>query len=178
MTRSIVYTIATCMLLAGLIVSGCVTQKNILGPTISAQPSPAAQDEPISIAPAATITFSEDGKCSLEGPATIPSQSTLKWVVESREYDGYGLIVAAIGPGKTLTDLVASAVIKEPAWATGGYFYQAVSGSQQLITLVSSDASTIYFDCVREFRQKPFGAEGPFAISFGKLGPVTVEKAP
>lgn len=113
-----------------------------------------------------TVTFSADGKCTMEGVSTI--QAGENTPVEVIGYlEGYGTIgigLTRIDPDKTSKDLQDWDWGVNPPWSERIGFYDFPSDGSTYSFDLNMDKGPIYFLCM---------VESPFAV-IGVLGPVEV----
>ena len=117
------------------------------------------------------LTFQPDG-CTYQGPAQLPREFVLTWVVENSPHPGFIVLIVTLAPGKTARDLAAMpAADPPPDWVNKlvndvalqpGTYAKAVN----LAEIASYRGDPIYFAC--------FVTDLPTAV--GAIGPITVQK--
>lgn len=115
--------------------------------------------------PKITVTFPADGKCSMQGPATIPSGEdvTLEVIGNIKEHDTVGLAILRLDPDKTIKDLEAlSFDDPQPPWTLGVGFYEFPSDGNAHSIVLNLANGPIYFLC--ETPSANLGALGPLEV--------------
>jgi hypothetical protein len=151
------------------------TETKIIVPTSLPSPTPEPTIPPTStpvplptLPPAdAAIIFSEK-TCSYEGPEKIPVTVPflVNWIVESKDYENYGLFVFMVEEGKTKEDL-RNMLKGETAeqWVIQAGSFETTPSSSKQITVISSSGEwfgDLYFTCWDS--SKMFMILGPFAV--------------
>ncbi len=112
-----------------------------------------------------TVTFSADEKCTLQGPATIPSGKdvTLEVIGNIKEHDTVGIAILRLDPDKTKKDLEdLSFYDPQPPWSLRVGFYEfPTDGNPHSIVLNQTDGP-IYFLCMTPVAN--VGALGPIEV--------------
>jgi len=115
-----------------------------------------------------TVTFPADGKCTMEGPTTIPSGKDFNLEVigniKVKENENLGIAIMRLDPDKTIEDLEALTFDDpQPPWTLRVGFYDFPSDGTPHSTVLNQVQGPIYFLCFT-----------PSAIA-GVLGPLEVK---
>jgi len=193
MKRSRVYTLAVCVLLVGLVVSGCAAPKAEPCPTTVPQscPTTSVQSCPTSVpqsCPTAAaqampemnawrrliasytnvvITFDKGDKCSMEviNPLTSPGLN-YEIVTNDPTYHDSMVVYMTLDPGKTLADLEAWTIADSPPFAHSLGLDIASPVSRTAHANWTLPVGQLYFSCL---------VQGPNALKLiGSVGPVEV----
>jgi hypothetical protein len=112
-----------------------------------------------------TVTFNADEKCTMQGPATIPSGKdvTLEVIGNIKEHDTVGIAILRLDPDKTKKDLEdLSFYDPQPPWSLRVGFYEfPTDGNPHSIVLNQADGP-IYFLCMTPVAN--VGALGPIEV--------------
>ena len=117
------------------------------------------------------LTFQPDG-CTYQGPAQLPREFVLTWVVENSTHPGFIVLVVTLAPGKTARDLAAMpAADPPPDWVNKLVYDIALQPGTttrpvNLAEIAAYPGGPIYFAC--------FVTDLPTAV--GAIGPITVQK--
>ncbi len=113
-----------------------------------------------------TVTFPADEKCTMEGPATIPSGKdiTLEVIGTIKEDDTIGLAILRLDPDKTIKDLEDLPFdAPQPAWSLRVGFYEFPSDGNPHSIVLNQANGPIYFLCLTP------------TANVGVLGPLEVK---
>jgi hypothetical protein len=112
-----------------------------------------------------TVTFTADEKCTMEGPATIPSGKdiTLEVIGYIKGIDSVGIGIATLDPGKTIQDLQdLPPDMSQPPWSQRVGFYEFPSDGNPHSIVLNQVNGPIYFLCFTPAAK--IGALGPLEV--------------
>jgi hypothetical protein len=113
-----------------------------------------------------SITFPADEKCTIDGPASIPSgrDITLEVTGYIKEHDTIGIAILRLDPGKTIKDLEALTFDDpQPPWTLRVGFYEFPSDGDSHSMVLNQVDGPLYFLCMTP------------SANVGALGPIEVK---
>ncbi len=112
-----------------------------------------------------TITYTSDGKCTMEGPKTIPAgKNTLEMVGNIQDHGNVELAIVQLDPGKTLKDLQDYPSPYDPDWVDIAGYLAAPSDGTSYSRDFEVSQGPIYFACFYETPFTKIGAFGPVEV--------------
>jgi hypothetical protein len=112
-----------------------------------------------------SITFPADEKCTIDGPASIPSgrDITLEVTGHIKEHETVGIAILRLDPGKTIKDLEALKFEDpQPPWTLRVGFYEFPSDGNPHSMVLNQVDGPIYFLCMTP--SSILGALGPIEV--------------
>lgn len=111
--------------------------------------------------PKITVTFPTDGKCSMEGPTTIPAGKDVTLEVVTNEL--LGIAILRLDPDKTIKDLEElSSDETQPDWSLRVGFYDFPADGSANSIVLNQSVGPIYFLCMT--KSDLAGALGPIEV--------------